>query len=455
MANKQQVSEFFKTDVPAFGSYDNCRKIASYIDGLKISMRKILFTMMKTYPGKDKTKTETVANIVAATTNYLHGAQNLCGVCNNMAQNFVGSNNYNLLDGNSGGFGTRIGGGVCAAPRYTKIALSEIVKKLFIETDSKIIDQQFFEGDYIEPVFFVPIFPVIFLNGSSGLSTGFSQDILPRNPVEVIEYIKKKLNGVDKPRMQLLPWFKGHLGKVEFNKELNRNESFGVVARNNTTSYTITELPIGTEYQKYVEFLDKLCDNGTIVDYDDKCDPKTDKIFFTIKTTREFTKKHEDEHKLYDAFHLVKSLPEVLCCIDENNRVKEFNRIQDILDMFISIRLKFYDKRKKYMLETLKNKIAELVSRYTFVSGIVKKTIVVANKKKDDIIKQIDPIEKIIKIDGSYEYLLRMQISKLTVEELAALKQQILDTKQEYLTIKGTTINDMWINDLSELKKVL
>ena len=91
---------------------------------------------------------------------------------------------------------------------------------------------------------------MIFLNPSEGLSTGFSSSIFPRNPVEIIEYIKKKINGIENPRMKLLPWFKGHLGKVEYNKELDRNESFGVVTRNNTTSYTITELPIGTEYQK-------------------------------------------------------------------------------------------------------------------------------------------------------------------------------------------------------------
>ena len=456
MANKQQVSEFFKTDVPAFGSYDNCRKIASYIDGLKISMRKILFTMMKKYPGKDKTKTENVANIVAATTNYLHGAQNLCGVCDTMAQNFVGSNNYNLLDGNSGGFGTRIGGGVCAAPRYTKIALSEIVRKLFIETDSKIIDQQFFEGDYIEPLFFVPIFPVTFLNGSSGLSTGFSQDILPRNPSEIIEYIKKKLNGVEKPRMQLLPWFKGHLGKVAWNEELQRNESYGVITYNNMTSYTISELPIGTEYQKYVEFLDKLCENGTIQDYDDKCDPKTDKILFNIKTTREFTRKIDsNERKLYETLHLVKSLPEVLCCIDESNRVKEYNSIYEILDDFITLRLKYYQKRKDWLVDDLKQKLTKLASKYYFVKGVVDGTIIVSKRKKDDVVKQLEKIDKICKIDGSYDYLLAMQISSLTAEKMEELKKLIEEGKEEYKTVKSTTIQDMWLGDLRELKKIL
>ena len=450
--DKRTLTEYYENDVPAYANYDNIRKLNG-IDGLKLSQRKVVYAAFKRCYNS-WLKTDTMCAQTQIDTNYIHGAANLEVVIDNMVANYVGANNYPLLIGNSGGFGCRISPRPSAG-RYTRIHLADIAKKLFLEIDNEILEKQVFEGDEIEPKFFVPIFPVMFLNGASGMSTGFSNEILPRNPAEVIEYIKKKRAGTERPRMQLLPWFKGHFGKVEFNKELNRNESFGVVTRNNTTSYTITELPIGTEYQKYVEFLDKLCDNGTIVDYDDKCDPKTDKILFNIKTTREFTKKHTDERKLYDAFHLIKSLPEVLCCIDENNRVKEFNSIQDILDMFINIRLKFYDKRKKYILESLKSKISELVSKYTFVLGIVKKTIVVSNKKKDDIIKQIDPIDKIIKIDGSYDYLLRMPIHALTTEKLAELKQQIIDTKAEFDKVKATTIQDMWLGDLHELKKAL
>ena len=400
-------------------------------------------------------KTDTACAQCQIDTNYIHGAANLEGVIDGLAANYVGSNNYSLLTGNSGGFGCRIR--PCpSAGRYTRIKLSDISKKLFLEVDNNILERQYFEGQYIEPRFLVPVFPVMFLNGSNGMSTGFSNDLLPRNPVEIIEYIKKKLNGTEKPRMSLLPWFKGHLGKVAWNEELQRNESFGVITYNNMTSYTITELPIGIEYQKYVEFLDKLCENGTIQDYDDKCDPKTDKIFFNIKTTREFTRKIDnDERKLYETLHLVKSLPEVLCCIDESNRVREFNSVQEILDMFISIRLKFYQKRKDWLVEDLKQKLTKLASKYYFIKGVVDGTIIVSKRKKDNIIEQLEKIDKICKVDGSYDYLLAMQISSLTIEKMEELKKQIEDGKEEYKTVKSTTIQDMWLADLHELKKVL
>ena len=453
MIQQRQVAEFFKTDLPSYAAYDNTRKIASYVDGMKNSMRKIIFTMKDKYP-KDFVKSETLANVTAAYTNYLHGAANLGGVINTLAQSFVGANNAPLLIGNSGGFGTRINPN-CAASRYTRVALSPLVKTLLNKDDDQIIGRQFFEGEYIEPKYFVPIFPLIFLNGSSGLSTGFSQDICPRNPEEIMTYIKKKLSGTKDPRMKLMPWYRGHAGKIEFNPERNVVESFGVITKNNMTSYTVTELPIGMEYQKYVETLDKLCENGTIQDYDNKCSTQKDTILFYIKTSRDFTRKHEDERKPLEALKLIKTLPETLNCIDEHGRVREFKSIQEILDAFIEIRLKTYKERKAYLLQTIGDDLKRLVSKFLFVKGIVDKSIVVSNKKKDEIVKQLEKVPKIIKWNDSYDYLLNMPIHSLTKEKLEELKKQIEEAKALYKTTSSTTIEAMWLNDLSELKKVL
>lgn len=449
---KRSLTDYYENDVPAYASYDNLRKICG-IDGLKLSQRKIIYAAFKRCYN-DWLKTDTMCAQTQIDTNYIHGAANLEGVIDNLAANYVGSNNYALLTGNSGGFGCRIR--PCpSAGRYTRIKLSDISKKLFLDVDSRILDRQFFEGQYIEPKFLMPVFPIMFLNGTNGMSTGFSNEIQPRNPHDIIEYIKKKLNGTERPRMQLLPWFGKHLGKVEWNEELQRNESFGVITKNNMTSYTVTELPIGIEYQKYVDFLDKLEDAGTIQDYNDKCDPKTDKILFEIRTTRDFTRKHESERKLYEVFHLVKSLPETLCCIDENNRVQEFSSVQEILDKFISLRLKYYQKRKDYLVSELKNALVKLASKYWFIKGVVDGDIVVNKQKKDKVVAQLEKHEKIRPIDGSYDYLLQMPIYQLTFEKMEELKKQIEDGKEEYKRTKETSVQDMWLADLKELQKCL
>lgn len=452
--NKERlVSDFYKSDGINYASYDNMRKLPNFVDGLKISQRKLLYVGFDV-AYKDYHKTEPFCNIVATKAAYIHGPQNLIGIASLMAAEYVGSNNYSLFTGNDSGFGTRINPAF-ASGRYTRMKVSDVAKVLFNNADEEILEKQFFEGQYIEPRHLIPIFPIILLNSSEGLSTGFSSSIYSRNPIEVIEYIKKKLAGTEHPRMQLLPWFRGHLGKVAYNKELDRNESFGIVTKNNMTSYTVTELPIGMEYTKYVEFLDKLCENGVIQDFIDKCDPKHDTILFELKTTREFTRNNEDERKLYETLHLIKSLPETLCFIDENNRVTEFKSIYEILDRYIDIRLKYYDMRKQHIVDQLKNLMQQLTSKYIFIKAVIDGKIVINKKKKDEIVAQLEKFDKVIKVDGSYNYLLSMQLYSLTHEKLEELKSLIESKKAELNEVKSTTIQQMWLDDLAGLKKVL
>ena len=451
--NTRDISDYYEKDVPAYGCYDNIRKISG-IDGLKNSQRKIIWSAFKRC-ANDFVKTDAMCAQCQLDTVYLHGCSNLELVIVGLVQGFVGANNYPLLLGNSGGFGCRLNPRA-AAGRYTRIKMAPIAKVLFNPIDNEILDKQYFEGQYIEPSYLIPVFPLLFLNGSNGLSIGFSQNIYPRNPDEVITYIKKKISGTEHPRMELLPWFKGFTGKIERNRETGSIESIGVIVKHNTTSYSITELPIGIEYQKYVEFLDKLCDNGTIQDYEDKCDAKlNDRILFEVKTTRDFTKKHDTERKLLECFKLVKTLPETLSQIDECSRVEEFSSIYEILDKFITIRLKYYHRRKEYLLQTIGDSLKQLVSKYVFVKGIIDKTIVVSNKKKDEIVKQLEKIDKIIKVNDSYDYLLSMPIHSLTHEKLEQLKQQINDAKEEFKKTKAASPEDMWLADLAELKKAL
>ena len=453
MIKQRTVSDFFKNDKPSWATYDALRKLPNFIDGFKISQRKLMWTAFSKLQ-KEWMKTETFCNITSLDTAYVHGSGNLCGVCSSLVQDFIGMCNYQYLLGNDGGWGSRLITRE-SAPRYTKLKLAEISKKLFNPIDNQILEKQYFEGQWIEPKHLIPIFPTIFLNLSNGITAGFSSSIYSRNPQDVISYIKKKLSGTEHPRVELAPWFKGYKGTIRFNEETKQYESVGNIIQNNMTSYTINEIPVETSYQKYIEILDKLEEDKVIQDYNDKCDPRTNEILFEIRTTREFTRKHQDIESLYKVFKLVKSLPENLNCIDEDNHVKEFNTIQEILDKFICLRLKYYQKRKDYLVEEIKNSLIKLASKYYFVKGIIDGSIIVNKRKKDNIIAQLEKIEKIKPIDSSYDYLLQMPIHSLTQEKLEELKKQIEEGKEEYKKTKETSIQDMWLADLRELQKCL
>ena len=453
MAKTRTTSDFFRNDKPSWAVYDALRKLPNYIDGLKISQRKLIWTAFSK-ASKDYVKTETFCNITALDTAYVHGSSNLCGVCASLIQDFVGACNYPYFVGNDGGWGSRLVTRE-SAPRYTKLKLSETSRILFDRTDCEILEKQFFEGQYIEPKTLMPVFPTIFLNSSSGLTAGFSSNIYARDPDEIIQYIRKRLSGVERPRAELKPWFRGFKGEIRLNAETGLYESVGVVTKNNLNSYTITEIPVETSYQKYIELLDKLEEDGVIQGYADKCNPRNNELCFEVRTSREFSRNHPDRESLVKAFKLAKSLPEQYNCIDENNRVREFKSAREILDAFIALRLRHYGDRKEHLLRTLRADIENLLSKYLFVKGIVDKTITVANTKKRDIEKQLEKIDKIVKADGSYEYLLALPIHSLTAEKLEDLKARINEQKALFSSIKGKPVETMWSEDLAELRKAL
>ena len=222
MNNNIDFSEFYENDAPSYGAYDNIRKIASYIDGLKISQRKVMYTLFKKFPNPGtENKTSRLASSVAECTEYLHGEASLTQVLDTMAASFTGSNNYPLVTGH-GNFGTRFSGaGSAAAPRYTYCSVSPISDKLFPPIDRELCIHQVFEGSVIEPMYMMPIFPLLFMNGTDGISTGWTTTIFPRNPKDILKYIKAVLNKDSKvPHIEnALPWFKGFAGETKLVKE--------------------------------------------------------------------------------------------------------------------------------------------------------------------------------------------------------------------------------------------
>ena len=457
---EKNITDFYKEEVPSYASYDLIRKCSSYIDGFKNAHRKIIWTMLENFGNPNtRTKTSQMSATVSLKSMYLHGETNLDGSLCTLAQSFVGANNYPLVTGH-GNFGTRFSPEP-AASRYTFVSISPLVSKLY-DKDRPLCKGQLFEGSMIEPAYYVPVFPTLFLNGSDGISTGYKQTIYPRNPKEILKYIRAVLKKSDKiPHIEnALPWFKGFLGETRLIKEkdVNGNVSekvmnYGVIEKVNSNTLHISEIPITYTYASYIKVLDGLVEKGTIEDYEDLSDPKTDKFEFTIKVKRVFFEVNQDSQSWIKVFALAKPLNEQLNCIDENNRIKEFNNIREIIDAFMKIRLEFYAKRKEYLLKMYFDEIMLDASKYTWCKGIIDESIVIKNKKKDDIVKHLDKIDKIIEKDGSYNYLLNMPMSSITKEKMTELTEKIKALKDKIKELQKETIEEMWLADLDEIEK--
>ena len=444
--NKEiDFEKFVNTDFCNYSSYANVRQIASYIDGQKNASRKFVHTLMKKNIN-NFTRVDQLGPIMQIECEYLHGSAD--GVLVGMAQNFPGSNNLPLIDGR-GNFGKKFNHEP-AASRYIKARKSKITDLLFNVNDNSSLIQQSFEGTDIEPRYFLPILPLILVNGSEGISSGYSQMILPHNIKDIKKYISNKLNGKSNKK-KLKPYFnnfKNNEATTQLDEDSEAWTMFGQFQQIKKGYIKVTELPPGMQLKKYIKILDKLEDTGKIKSYTDLSD--NDNYEFDIKLKMDWDKKLNDITR-YEYLGLKKKVTQNFTCLDENNRVVVFKNAEELIDKYIEIRTKGYINRKLFLIENLKNKINYNVSKALFIKGIIDKTIIIAKTKKEIIIKKLDTIDNILKDNNSYEYLLRMPLYSLTTEKIKELAAKVKELKIELKEIKSTSETVMWEKDLKQI----
>lgn len=435
------IEDFLNNEYSQTALYASFRSIASYVDGLKPSSRKVVYTLKK----KNITteiKVSRLASTVSELTEYLHGEGSLQGVISGMAQTFVGANNEALLYP-AGSFGTRFVP-TPSAPRYIFTKKSAAFDSYFSKDDDDILIKQEFEGEIIEPKFFVPIFPLLLINGSEGIGTGFAQKILPRNKLDLIKYIKNYLSG-KKNSKTLTPYYEGFKGTVLPGEEAGSWNIIGSFKIKDTTTIIIDEIPIGYTLSSYSKVLDSLEERKIIRDYTDKSE--NDNFLFEVKTSREFTKKSEEE--ILNTLKLIKRVSENYTCVDENNSIREFSSVEEILKAYIKIRLEYYKKRKQYLLQNYSEQLSEIRSKALFISEVIGDRIHVNNIPKHQIVTQLSEYEEIIEVNGSYDYLLNMSIYSLTKEKYEELLKKAKDKETQIKMLKSKSETDLWLEEVN------
>jgi len=358
-----------------------------------------------------------------------------------MAQRF--KNNAPLLE-EEGQFGS-LRSPQAGAPRYIGTKLNENFKLLY--KDSELLEHKEEEGEQIEPKFFLPIIPTVLINGSSGIAVGFASNILNRDVKSIIECCQKILS--DKKISEVKPSLVGFTG--DYTQDLENNKKWyirGKFTRANTSTVKISELPPSLTYEKYEEILDKLVDDKLIVSYDDNC---KDNIDYTIKFTRSDLEKLDDD-RLVKLLKLEESSTEIYSTLDESGKLMIFESTTDIIEYFVNFRLTYYHKRKQFLLDKLNRELKILSNKGRFIKAIIDGKLKVNNVAKAQIIEGIESLG-LDKIDDSYDYLLRMPIYSLTKEMYDKLKEDFKIKKEEIVKLEATDPKDMYILDLTELKK--
>lgn len=463
-SQKITFSDFVHKVLKHFSNSDNVRSIPSLCDGFKPSQRKILFAAFKKKLFTEEIKVAQFAGYVSENAEYHHGEASLQGAIISMAQTFVGSNNINLLRP-EGTFGSRRQGGKDAASaRYIHTFLSSLAPKIFRKEDEKIYNYINEDGTIVEPEHYSPIIPMILVNGALGIGTGFSTDIPPFNPLEIVANLRRLIDGLDPKEM--MPWFRGFTGtiKVKDGKIL----STGKWEVMDESTLQITELPIGLWTDKYKEFLDSLLitdKNDTVSThiisrYENLSSNNIIKfvITFASNNLQTILKTNAIEKKM----KLTSSIPMTnMYMYNPDGVITKYETVEEILLDFYKHRLDMYDRRKKYMIRLLENQLNIIKYKILFVEGILTKNaktrIIMENKKRVEVLERLEEL-KFPKLSSdpdcpesekSYDYT-NMSLWSVTLEKIEELNKEFAERQKDLDDYNSITLEELWKRELDE-----
>jgi len=395
-----------------------------------------------------------------------------------------------LLEPN-GQFGTRLqGGDDSASERYIFTQLNPLTRYIFPEADDDILTYLEDDGHPVEPMHYVPIVPLLLLNGSKGIGTGFSTDILCYNPLTIIDYITKKIQDEDTSLLTMLPYYEGFKGVIS---QLNDTKYLfkGLYEVVSDKQVRITELPIGSWTDDYKQFIEDLIDGeknskkstakgeGKDEDKNKEKEKEKDKQKKTACGIKDYTDMSTDTtvditltfapgiiSKLIaeEGDHGCNGLEKLLKlyttksttnmhAFDENEKLVKFEKVTDLIDHYMKVRLDFYVKRKAYQLKALEKDANILSNKARFIGELLDNSLDLRKKKTcvvSALLKERD--YTVVDEDTDYKYLVRLPMDSVTEENVAKINQERDKKIVELNILKTTTEKQLWLNELLTLK---
>lgn len=349
---------------------------------------------------------------------------------------------------------------------------------MFNPNDDGVLEYLVDDGQTIEPTYYVPIIPMILVNGADGIGTGWSTSIPNFNPMEIIVCLLQMLEQNDENAPQcaeLQPWYRGFEGVISAKDTIGTQfQVSGKYFVRNETTMVITELPVKTWTSTYKQFLETLIESGTIKDFSEN---HTDiSVWFTIEFHKEMTEAEMDifAKKLKLTSNLSTSNMHLF---GTDGTMQKFSSALSIIKAYYPIRLQKYNERKEFMLKQLFHEKLILENKMRFIIAVVENEFIISNRKKKDILMDLqeagyDPIqqktsarvdpeeigddhETSVTDNHGYDYLLSLKLWNLTKERVDQIRASLERKKEEYQELLSQTAIDLWRHDLEELKDAL
>jgi len=436
-----RVKDFMNSDFKAFSLYDNVRSIPDIRDSFKPSQRKAVWGMLARGENAGEIPVERLAAQFAAATDYHHGTGSLEQTIIGMANNYPGTNNVNVFEP-SGQFGSRLTKEASSA-RYVMSRFSENFRKVFKKEDDMILHNLMSDDMKIEPECFIPVIPLLLVNGAQGTGTGHACVIMNYNPADIKETVMQVVNGKKLKAGTLVPWYNGFKGTISRNSDTGQVIIEGAYKIVNTSTIRVTELPIGMYLDQYKEHLNKLEDTGVIKDFEDR---STEEGFdFTLNVPRLTTSLSHEQ--LMTKLKLYSRDTENFTVWDVDGTLKRFESAEDVIAAWVPWRLERYEERRLKLIELTEEQVRFMSEKLRFILFYLKNVDAFKNKKKADLIQLLTDNKFV-----DHDKLLSMPIWNLTHDKIEELKKEIGDSQDYLKTLKADSSDKMFERELKEFK---
>ena len=444
----RNISDFLNTDYKDYTKYVIAtRALPSLVDGFKVGARKVMHAAfhggMKN--GAEVKNLNLVGDIYNLTL-YMHGDASLHGTIFTLASEFRDNLNPLTITGQHGSLRDEK---AVSAPRYLYCKLSPWSK--LYKVDEDLLEYVFDEGSYLEPTNYLPIIPTVLTSRSEGMAPGYKFSSFSYNPLDIIDACVEILTD-GKINTTIRPYVRGIAPErftydTEVNKWLNSG-TYKVDIKNDI--FQVSDLPYDLGFDKFEKKLNDMVEKGFIKDWKNYSQDDTLNywlIFPKTQLAREM--KPDRKEKLFKKIGLYTYVPDdLLYVIDENGKVKHFTTKESLIEYFVKFRLARYNDRKDKLVAVMEKRYEDNNNICKFIELVNNGKIIVTNRKTKDVKEDLKKYEL-------PETVLQVQISKLTDEEKKELIAKNKEIEKELKYIKKTTIKDMYLNDLKNLRTEL
>jgi len=445
---QETISDLLNIELRSYSFATLTRALPSVIDGFKESIRKLVYGSLELWKNNsNEVKLINLSAFVMEKANYHHGNISMEKMAIKMAQSYTGANNLPLLIG-VGQYGTRIEAGKnCSAARYLFIKPSNLLKYIFHKEDKPLLVDKIEDGIKVEPENYYPIVPLHIINGVIGIATGFSTDIPPHDPLDVIDWYENRLNGVNLfPPEPRYVNYKGIIGPIIYQDEDGNIFDDELPSKYyclgdfhlEKNKVVITELPIKTSPSSYAAKLKSLIEEKKIKDFRDLSTGNN--VYFEIEGWEE--KASVDTLGLSSTISMTN-----IVCLDKYGRPTLYPTIHDIFEEFYEIRLEKYHERKLYKLDKLKEDILKLEQEIKFITLVLDGSIKVLKVSKNVI---YDSMKHYNLPNDIYT---RVKLSRCSQDEIDDAEKLIKEKLKEIKRLEDTRPEDIWLDDLDTLKQ--